>query len=967
MMGQKVSHYEIIEKIGGGGMGIVYKARDIKLDRLVALKFLSPELTRDPDSRRRFIHEAKAASALEHPNICTVFEIDETHDEQCFIAMSYCDGETLKKKIERHPLEIAEAVDTIIQVAQGLAKAHEKSIIHRDIKPANIIVNHDGIVKILDFGLAKLTTQTKLTKDTATLGTISYMSPEQAKGEEVDTRTDIWSLGVVLFEMLTAQLPFRSDYDQAIIYAIINEKLPKINNFRTEIPIELERIVDKTLAKSPYQRYQRMNEIIVDLLKVKSDLERNLTFNRLAPTIPSEQRKLAAIMFTDIVGYSTLAQKNEELALQLLEEHRRILRSFFPRYHSREVETIDNVFLVEFSSALEAAQCAIEIQKALFARNNSVPEENQIQIRIGIHLGDVFLTSNNVLGDGVDIAAHIEPFGHSSGIFVSQDVALQIHNKIDYPLKKLNKSQLKNIQLPVEIYTMVLPWQKKQVRIRLTPISRSLRGFIIGIIFPFILLITTIFAWRIFSEDKLQKNSIAVLPFKNLSGRIENEYFSEGITEDIIARLSKFQNLKVISRTSVMQYKNSEKNLRDIGKELNVAIILEGSVRRDSNRVRIVAQLIDAQEDQHLWTETYDEQMTQIFDIQSGVAEKIAVSLKATIPLDKNKHLKAKSTENFEAYDLYLKGRYHLNKRMPADLKKGIEYFNKALNVDPNYAFAYSGLADSYMILGNYNMEPPLLVFNKAKEAARKALEINNGLAEAYTSLAFANMHCDWDWIAAEKGFKKAIELDPGYATAYSLYASCLTALERFDEAQNMRQHAHELDPLSLSILLDEALELYFEEQYDLTIEHCQRLIQADPFLILAYIPLGGAYIQKLKFDDAIEVLSKASWFSGGNPTIVAALGYTYAASGKIEDAQMMADLLVERSQQEYVSPFWMAVVYTGLNNKDKVFQWLDKAAQQRDGSLVFLNVTPIFKPVRSDPRFQKLLLQIGLKKHSLI
>ena len=961
MIDKEISHYKILEKLGGGGMGIVYKARDLRLDRHVALKFLPPELTRDPYAKKRFVQEAKAASALEHPNICTVFEIDETEDEQCFIAMSYCEGETLRKKLDRHVLDINEAIDIGIQIALGLAKAHEKKIIHRDIKPANIAITADGMVKILDFGLAKLSAGTKLTRETATFGTVSYMSPEQARGEQVDHRTDIWSLGVVLFEMLTGKLPFISDYDQAIIYSILNERQPRMHNIRPEIPVELESIVERALAKTPDQRYQRVDEIVKDLRRLTANLPQKAAFHRPAQTPPEEERKLAAIMFTDMVGYSALTQKNERLALELLEEHRRILRSFFPMHSGREVETIGDAFFVEFTSALEAVRCAIDIQKALYDRNNTVAEDNQIRIRIGVHLGDVIHSGNNVLGDGVNIAARIEPCAHSSGICVSQDVARQIHNKIDHPLKKIRKSQLKNIQLPVEIYAVVLPWQKKDSAFAFFPNAKKIRRFIVAIVLPVIFLIIAIFTWRIFSNDATEKNSIAVLPFKNLSGKIENEYFSDGITEDIIACLSKIKNLKVISRTSVMQYKNSEKNLRDIGQELDVATIMEGSVRCDNNRVRIVAQLIDAQEDEHLWTETYDEFMTEIFDIQSAVAEKIAVSLRANITPVKNDFFNVKATENMEAYDLYLKGRYHLNKRMPDDLKKGIDFFTQALASDPNYAHAYSGLADSYMILGNYNLEPPLTAFTKAKEAAGKALEINDGLAEAYSSLAFVQMHGDWNWAAAEKGFKKAIDLDPGYATAYSLYASYLTALGRSDEAQNMRQHARELDPLSTYILLDEALELYFEEKYDRTIEHCRKLIQTDPFLILAYIPLCGAYIQKSMYDDAIGILTRASWFSGGNQAVVAAMGYTYAASGKTGDAQMMAELLIEKSQEEYVSPFWIAVVYTGLNNKDEAFSWLEKAARQRDGSMVFLNVTPIFKPLRSDPRFQKLLLQIGL------
>jgi len=675
----------------------------------------------------------------------------------------------------------------------------------------------------------------------------------------------------------------------------------------------------------------------------------------------NEQRKLAAIMFTDMVGYSTITQKNESLALELLEEHRQILRSHFPQHSGHEVETIGDAFFVEFNSALEAVQCAIEIQMALFERNNSVPEAKQIKIRIGIHLGDVVHSGKNVLGDGVNIAARIEPLAFSCGICISQDVARQIQNKIDLPIKMIDTAKLKNIKTPVEVYAVVLPWQEKELNARQkTGIKKRLLRISIGLLALISILIILWYSpYSINNKD--DKKSIAVLPFRNMSEKVENEYFSDGITEDIIAHLSKLKNLKVVSRTSIMQYKNTDKNLTEIGDELNVSTILEGSVRRDNQRIRIVAQLIDAEEDEHLWTETYDEQLTEIFDIQSSVAEKIATSLKTTISSTDRQLFDTKVTKNLLAYDLYLKGRYHWNKRMPDELKKGIEYFEKALKIDPDFAHAYSGLADSYMILGNYSILPPEEAFPKAKMAAQSALQLNNMLAEAHTSLALAQMHYDWNWQNAEMGFKKAIELDPGYAMAYSLYASYLTILKRSDEAKIFRDKARELDPVNTAILLDEGLELYFEKDYDRTIDHCQKLLKMDPFLILAYIPLCGAYIQNSRYDEAIEMLSKASLLSKGNSVVVAALGYVYSISGNDEDAENMLELLLEKSKEEYVSPFWIAVAYTGLDNKDKSINWLEKACEQRDGSLVYIDVIPIFEHLHSDPKFINILNQMGL------
>jgi TolB-like protein len=415
------------------------------------------------------------------------------------------------------------------------------------------------------------------------------------------------------------------------------------------------------------------------------------------------------------------------------------------------------------------------------------------------------------------------------------------------------------------------------------------------------------------------KKSIAVLPFRNLSEKIENEYFSDGITEDIIAHLSKLKNLKVVSRTSIMQYKNTDKNLTEIGDELNVTTILEGSVRRDNERIRIVAQLIDAEEDEHLWTETYDEQLTEIFDIQSSVAEKIATSLKTTIPSSDKQLFDRKVTKNLLAYDLYLKGRYHWNKRMPDELKKGIDFFEKALKIDPEFAHAYSGLADSYIILGNFGILPPEEAFTKGKKAAHNALKLNDMLAEAHTSLALAQMHYDWKWQDAETGFKKAIELDPSYAMAYSLYASYLTILKRSDEAKVFREKARELDPISPAILLNESLELYFEKKYDQTIIH-------------------------------------------GHPTIMAVTGYVHAVSGKKDEARDLLEILLEKSHEEYIGPFWIAVLYAGLGENDQALTWLEKSCEQKDGILVYLDVIPIFEHLHSDTRFINILTQMGLR-----
>jgi adenylate cyclase len=960
MIGKTISHYKILEQIGRGGMGTVYKAEDLTLKRMVAIKFLPSDLVPDSGAKKRFFQEAQTASHLDHPNICTIHEIDETDDGHIFIVMSFYKGESLRSKIEGDTLDLEEILDISIQVGSALATAHAAKIIHRDVKPDNIMITDKNQVKIVDFGVAKLMDQARITTEDASLGTIMYMSPEQTKSANVDHRADIWAFGVVLYEMLTGQSPFKGDYDQATIYSILNEKPDTISKHRKNVPAEFERIINKLLEKTPDHRYQNIDDCVVDLRRLKKNLERQETYNVLVQNVRDEKRKLAAIMFTDMVGYSALTHKNEALALELLEEHRRILRSFFPNYGGDEVETAGDAFFVEFSSALDAVRCAVDIQKNLYQRNQMVSDEKRIKIRIGVHLGDVIHEGKNVLGDGVNIAARIEPLAQSCGICVSQDVARQIQNKIDLPLQKIDTAQLKNIKLPVDIYAIVLPWLEKELsHTKRLSIKRHWRKMIAV---PVLVIVVSVlyFSWPVLTYDTSGSNSIAVLPFKNLSNKIENEYFSDGITEEIIAHLSRFGDLHVISRTSVMQYKNSEKNVRDIGEELKVGKILEGSVRRDQNNVRIVAQLIDAQTDKYLWTETYDENLTQIFAIQSAVAEKIAMSLKMNISHAEHEQMQKKATTSLKAYDLNLKGRYHLNKRMPDDLNKGITYFIKALEIDPEYAVAYSGLADSYMILGNYDLLIPKEAFEKAREAAVSAIELDPDLAEAHTSLAFVKIHYEHDWHAAERGFKKAMELDPGYPMAYCYYASFLTAQKRFSEAKDYRQKALELDPLSTAILLEKGLELYFERNFAQAIMHCEALVKIDPLLVLAYIPLAGAYINQEKYDKTLEMLSWASVFSKGNPIIVAALGYAYALSGRTEDAQNMVELLIERSQNEYVSPFWLAVTYVGLNNHEEAIKCLEQAYEERDGAIIYLDVIPVFDPLRGDERFGELLGKIG-------
>ncbi len=469
MIGKTISHYHIIGQIGSGGMGVVYKAEDTKLKRTVALKFLPPELTRDPEAKARFIREAQAASTLDHPNICTIHEIDETPEGQLFIVMACYEGKTLKEKIKDEGLRIKEAVDITIQIAQGLEKAHEKGIIHRDIKPANIFITADGNVKILDFGLAKLAGQAQLTKDASTLGTVAYMSPEQISGENIDQRTDIWSLGVVLYEMLTGRSPFKGDYEQAIIYSILNEEPDSISSIRSDFPAELELVIQKAMHKDSMKRYRNVNELLIDLKTTKRNLE------------------------------------------------------------------------VKWIDYLEKA----------------VP-------------------------------------------------------------------------------------------------------------------------------------SIAVLPFVNMSADPENEYFSEGMSEDIINALSKIKDFRVAARTSTFSFKGEKIDLHEIGRKLKVETVLEGSVRKAGNRMRITAQLINVQDGYHLWSEQYDRVVADVFDIQDEITLAIVDALKVELLAGENLAVTKRYTDNVEAYNLYSKGRYYWNKMNTESFRKAIDHFQKAIAIDPSYALAYA-------------------------------------------------------------------------------------------------------------------------------------------------------------------------------------------------------------------------------------------------------------------------------------
>jgi serine/threonine protein kinase/tetratricopeptide (TPR) repeat protein len=765
MIGQTISHYKILEKLGEGGMGVVYKAEDTKLKRTVALKFLSPQALGTEDEKNRFIHEAQSAAALNHPNICTVHEIDE-REGQPFIAMEYIEGQSLKDIIASGPLKLGEARNIAMQIAEGLHEAHRRSIVHRDIKPANIMITDAGRVKIMDFGLAKSPGKTQLTREGTTIGTVAYMSPEQARGEKVDHRTDIWSLGVVLYEMISGQSPFKGDHEQAIVYSIVNEEPRPLTHLRTAVPVELERIARKAMAKSPRDRYQHADELMVDL--------RSLTVE------------------IDSAGVTTGPAKKG--------------------------------LVVIIAIAL------------VLARLYLIPEKSEV---------------------------------------------------ID---------------------------------------------------------------------------SLAVLPLENLSGDPGQEYFADGMTEELIADLAKMSTLKVISRTSVMRYKETRKSVPEIARELDVDAILEGSVLQISGRVRITTQLIDAASDRHLWAESYERDLRDVLALQSDVARAIAREINIKLAPGEEGGLSSARQVDPQAYEAYLKGRYHWNKRTEQGIGKGIEYFEEAIRIDPDYAQAYAAIAEAFISLGDWGYYPPRETQEKTKDYAQKALAIDDESAAAYSALARVSRDIDFNWEVAEEYFKKAILLNPNYETAHQWYSAFLSCSGRHDEAIEQAKRAIQLDPLSLVINQTLGFSYYYARRYDEAIEQGRKTLELDKNFGSMYQVIYLCYVAKGMTPEGVEAFKQAMSLDERTKIYVDDIDDAYKTSGYEGMAKWIIDNMEEWTFQVYNRPFFYAMAYASIDNKDKAFEWLERAYEVRSYFVTTIGVEPALDNVRSDPRFGELLKKIGLE-----
>jgi len=743
MIGKTISHYKILEKLGEGGMGVVYKAKDTKLKRTVALKFLPPDLTRDSEVKERFIQEAQAASVLDHPNICTIYEINEA-EGQTFISMAYIEGENLQKKIESGPLKIDEVLNIAIDVAQGLQEAHEREIVHRDIKPANIMLTPKGQVKIMDFGLVKLGGASQTSQINTILGTVVYMSPEQAQGGEVDHRTDIWSLGVVLYEMLTSQRPFVGQYEQAVVYSILNEEPEPVIGLRRDIPQEVQRIINKALSKDPAARYQKIGDLLFDI-----------------------------------------------------------------------------------------------------------------------------------------------------------------------------------------------KWAKKELK----------------------------------TQTGKELPSIVVLPFTNLSVDREQDFFCESMAGDVINALTHVEGLRVAGWTSASSFRNKEVDIREIGRKLNVKALLEGSVRKLGNKLRIMVQLINIVDGFHIWSDAYDRDISglccpeDVFAIQDEISLAIVDKLKVKLLGGEKEKIVKHHTEDLEAYDSYIRGRFFWNKRTEEGVKKAIVYFQQAIEKDPNYALAYAGLADSYIVLPDYSSISPKGLYPKANKAIQRALEIDGTLAEAHTSLAQIKFRC-WDWESSEREFQRAIELNPNYPTAHHWYALFLMYMDRFDEAIEEIRRAQKLDPLSLVISRNTALVFYYARLYDRALEKLNQTLEMDSSFSAVHAWLGKVHLQKSRYEEAFREFKKERDISGrSDPLFEACEGVAYQRWGRKSEAQQVLDDLLKQAEKGYVPPISLANLYFALGEKDKGFKWLDKAYEERDSTLLEIKVDPGFDSVRSDSRFTAMLKKIGLEE----
>jgi serine/threonine protein kinase/Flp pilus assembly protein TadD len=754
MVGQTISHYRLQQRLGAGAMGEVYLAEDLRLGRQVALKFLPREMTRDGQAKARFVREARAASILDHPNVCTVYDIEETPEGQLLLAMGYCDGESLRSRMDHGPMPVAEAIEFACQMADGLAEAHARGVVHRDVKPANAIITTSGRLKIVDFGLARVAdaTAAALTEAGTTMGTPQYMAPEQLRGEEVDGRADIWSLGVVLYEMLTGQSPFLADALVAIFYNILNVDPESVDRLRPEIPAGVAAVVQRALRRDAGERYQHASDMAADLRACQA---------------------------------------------------------------GREVEAWQR-------------------------------------------------SASQALPDGA---------------------------------------------------------------------ARSRIG-----------------------SDSARTPSIAVLPFMNLSADKDQEYFCDGMAEELINALGTIDGLRVTSFTSSLRFKGQALDIRQIGQQLRVQSVVEGSVRKAGNRVRLSAQLINVSDGFHVWSDRFDRELDDVFEVQDEIAKAIVGKLKVKLLGEADAPIVKQATGNLEAYHLYLQGRYHYAQRYKGSVDKAAEYFEQAVQLDSGFAAAYAGLADCYAIMGLYGYRPAADLIATARAVLERSRELDDSLAEVHHAIGTVKLYLEWDWPGIERAYARALEINPGLAYTRGCFAIASSAMGDVARVEAEAEKATSLDPLSPLVFAIAANAHAGVRQYDRAEKLLRRALELQPDFAPALLGLAQCLPGLERYGEAVDAAARAVEVTGRHPHYLSVLGCALAKAGRPAEATVVLEEIRECERRGYVSPIEANTVLAALVDIPQALAALERAAAEKLPPYPFYFVLPAYDSLRGLPRFRKIL-----------